>query len=597
MDVCTALEKQPTFQARKGVMENWRRMVEREMPADIGGISKKLEALTPAIAVNRDRYRNRLDAASIRIIVAARSPKTESVEAAQRVENFYYRLFHDLARKRTSTVWAPNERALDYKVWAGCGVRHLDWTADIYEKILGNDLEGMQAGLKDGIQGNPFQMHAPDPVATFWDRDFSTVCEIGKQQVSILVDENEHIHASDLTSDTMPENTTFWDKTVKVYQLETSEYTYLVSGDVEPQMLGRWPNLAGRPRYSFSAGQLTSSHEAHKMFEPLIKPLYSLGFWKNIIDTLLITGAYHSGRPLMQWVENKGGSPQDFLSLATNADQDRVLVIGEQEQLPTRDGYHLEPVFVPTGEYLDNAKQAVDAEFDKYAFPIPLSPGAQESQASSGYQFAQQTEQAGIFIEPTLKHEAAAWHEQFMLAADMLMELDVPVTMTTTLRAQGLGHNFQEAFTVKPEDFKDIDLEVSFESISETRKFAEQEADQRLYENRLISKPTLMAKLHDDPVAEQERIDFDAADELGKQQALEAVAAAIQEQGGDLVKRIMLQEGAPQTVETGPQQPGGPAPGQATRTARPAGLESSPGLGRPLVEPVQTQPGEPAGVR
>ncbi len=581
-------------------MDNWRRMVEREMPAEIDGISKKLEALTPAIAVNRDRYRNRLDAATIRIIVASRSANPKSVEAAQRVENFYYRLFHDLARKRTSTVWAPNERALDFKVWAGCGVRNLDWTAAIYEQLrmAGKSeltTEEMNRILKDGIQGNPFQMHAPDPVATFWDRDFSTVCEIGERQVSVLLEEFADAKQSDLTSDTMPEDTSFWDKTIKVYQLETPEQTYLVSGEVEAQMLGQWPNLAGRPRYSFSAGQLTSSHEAHKMFEPLIKPLYSLGFWKNIIDTLLITGAYHSGRPLMQWVENRGGRPQDFLSLATNADEDKVLVIGEQEQLPTRDGYHLEPVYVPTGEYLDNAKQAVDAEFEKYAFPIPLSPGAQESQASSGYQFAQQTEQAGIFIEPTLKHEAAAWHEQFMLAADMLVKLDVPVTMTTTLRAQGLGHNFQEAITVEPSDFEETDLEVNFESISETRKFAQSEADIRLREMSLISKHSLMSKLFDDPEAEQERIDFDAADELGKQRALEAVDRMIQEHGDDLTRQIALQEGVPTVV--GPEQPGGPEESGGIRKARPPLGETSPGLGDPLVPPVQTQPGEPAGVR
>ena len=131
IELAKALQAQPGFGERQEIMENQYDLRWRKMPVDILGISGKLESRTPGIAANVDRYRNRMFSASITISVAPKSTSPEDTNSAQHVENYFYRSFHDFASEPSE------EEALDYQTWAGCGIRHVEWSADVLKKLTG----------------------------------------------------------------------------------------------------------------------------------------------------------------------------------------------------------------------------------------------------------------------------------------------------------------------------------------------------------------------------------------------------------------------------------------------------------------------------
>lgn len=607
------MREQTGFTDREDLMVAWDSLLNRRDPVDIGGISQKLESRTSALNANRNRYRNRLRSADITVSVAPRGQTKEKKEAAQRVENFFQRVFFDIARKRTSATFDPDGAAEDFAVWAGVGPRNLEWADDVKELLVGENPKtneelkvALERVLEKGFVGNPFQLHAPHPMQVFYDPNFRKVCEVGEKTVEVLLGafKNEdfrkyafRIGEDEPTSDTMPEFEGLWDDVLLFYHLETSEYIYDVVRDAgennprgEFEMQVR-PNPAGRPRYTFQAGHLTSDNEPGLMFQPLIKDLYSVAQHINYAHTLLMTMMLSAGRPMYQEVSDHAGRADTFVELAIRPGESRRVIsfdTSEQTMPESKPGHHWEPLAIQTPDPLIKAIEILQQQFRDLGFPAILSPEA-GIDVTSGFDRAQQAEAAVDFLEPPLKNKAAAWHELFMLSAEMLIEIDLPVTFPTIPRAQGGSRKGgQIEVTVNPNDFKDIDLEVGFSSVPATAKFAADEADRRDMQLGLLSPTTFFERHFDDHVAERERIAFDRVAKVAEDLAIM--------QAQNFIRQIAPQEAASIAADLGipPLVPsdGGPAdPGEA-RNARPAG-GSVPGLGSPLTPPQQSENGAP----
>jgi len=598
IELAKALQDQPGFQERQGIMENWDALRWRKMPVNILGISGKLEYLTPGIAAAVDRYRSRMFSATITISVAPKSTKLEDKNAAQRAENYFYRSFHDFAAETTE------EEALDFQAWAGCGIWHPDWSRDVMKKLTGvktGSIEELrstiQEGMEKGFDGNPFQMISPHPQQVYWEPDLSVVAEVGEVKVRTAVDmyEEHETKITDLVSAVMPDEAeSIWKETLEYYHLETEEFIYTVLGAGElSETVEVRPNPAHKPRYSLAAGRLTSSLLPHEKYRPLVHDLYPIALAINIMKTLMMSGALNTGRPLYQEIADNAKS-QDIMSILSDPSAStRVITLdtSQGKMPPAKRGYHWEPVAAPTPDQLKEALAELRLDWDSYAFPTALSPEATELDAKSGYDRSQQEDVAVDFLNPALLNRARAWKKTFLMMGEMLQEIGIPVRLRAVPRAEGLSRAQRAEMTVKPTDFEDIDLEVGFSSKSRTARFAENEEQNRQYQLGLRSKSSIMANIHEDPVEEGKRIALDRMADAGEAQA-EAFAIAAMQALQPLDMQAFLAQQAAVAAQPTNGAAGGPAPGETIRKERPPGDAVAPALGAPAIPPAQSEPGQ-----
>lgn len=577
-------ETEPRFQNWHARLDNWRRLRWREEPVRINGVAEILEYRTAGLSAHVDRYRNRVHAADINIKALASSSKQADLDAAQRVENFLYRLYYDLRRQRTDRVAFVDERADDYQVADGLGPRHIDWRPDVLESIkLGStDIKELRKAVGEGFHGNPFALRAPDVRSIYFADNFSTVCEVGPVRVALLresYDTDEIEGFEDVVSDTLTSLNERQPGTVQFCHVETGDYIYEAIEGVNKNnraIMRTLPNLAGRPRYTFAVGHVTSGAELWQQYRPLIHDLYALAPLINITGTLLTSGALQTGR--LNYQEVKIGSrADDWSSIIERPAEDRNIITidpakGETVPQP-RDGYEMKPIQPPDLGILASTHQQLLGEFESFGFPSIIGPEANVD-ASSGYDRAKQQEGAQDFLEPPLKNKAAAWHELFLLAIEQLKAFDLPVTIHTVPMAEGEG-GAQREITIKPGDFVDIDLEVSFRSIPATVQFGMDEAARRDVELGYESKSRYMASKWDDPISEREQVALDRVDDMAEQKALEYTA-------------MFLDAMAPQVAEDVATDLGLPSP---ARPERP--VEPEPGLGAPIAPAMQSEPGAP----
>lgn len=597
IDICDAMRNQPGFEKRRNVVENWYAILHREEGVNISGISQKLEYRSPSPAVNLDRFRNRMVAATFRLKVSPRKTDDKAVRRAQTAENFGYFLYFDLTRKRTAAVFAPDDRAYDQQVWAGVGIRHFDWNKDIRHQLLDADAEDIKKAAKKigpALQGNPFSLSAPDILAVFYDLDFTNVCEVAEHTISSLIATYDGLdfvpeHGFEmLASDAIPTDLSQenWNKTVLVYHLETQKYIYEVVDNTKfgggaPLLLDMWENAAGRPRYTFAAGHLTSAREPERMFRPLLHPLYPTTQLRNIMGTLLMSGALNTGRPLLQEVKTGSGADDAWSILSRPSEERRNITVdlGTGTLPVPRQGYEWRPLGLPTPEQLIIAYQQLVAEDREYGFPASLSPG-DPVEATSGFDRTTQQQGAADFLDPPLSNTAAAWHDGLMLAFEQIRYLGLPVQFIAELRAQGQRSKGRQAQTIQPEDLEDIDMQVTFRSTPAGQEFAEREMMRRDVTEGYTAQSTYMAVLHDDPVAERERVTLDRMEQLADAKAMEDAVKMLDALRGDATLQVANEMGIPLP----PAQNGG-------RPERPP--SPFPGVGSPVTPPNQSQGGVP----
>ena len=597
-----ALKNNPAFQNTQRRVENRRALRRRAAEVNISGISEKLEGRTPSLEIHEDRYSNRLRSADIVIEVAAKKADTGLAEKAQDIKNFLYALYHDLRRKRTSRFRAPDDRAIRYQVSDYVGIRHLDWSRDVHRKLYGEGggkIEDIAAALKkvmkDGFQGNPFELRAPDCLRVYWDEDGSMVAEIGTVSVSKLratYPEHETTF-DDITSVLRAEDAPSSDNTaIPFYHVETPGFIYEAisvmgkEGNAEHLLLRSQPNAAGRPRYTFAPGHESTGDEPWQYFRPLLAPLYPLAEQINILDTLLLSSALQTGRAPYQRVK-VGSQADDFGSFLARPDNDQNVVWLDKSNPVWPDagpGNEWKPVPAPDLQVLLIVYQQKVIEFQQAGFPSILSPDAQID-ASSGYDRSRQMEGAQDFLSPPLENIAAAWHELFMIALDQLETVGLPVTMSVKRIAQGEDARVRPQVTIDPKDLtKDFDLEVKLLSIPKVVQFAEDESDRRDVDLGFLAESSYMKRRFDDAAREMRQVNLDRVGRAAAELANDFSIQYLKTVAPDIAQRIAAEQAIPI-----------PAEGNGFKPARPAG-GSVPGLGVDDVPKVQSQTGSPPAV-
>lgn len=480
---------------------------------------------------------------------------------------------------------------MDRQSWAGNGIRHFDLSPRVLQKMGGGD--DFKADLKkavgEGFQGNPFIMSAPEVRATYYDPDFSTVAVIGEQKVTSLLAAYEDLKFSPdrgfFRGDVQEEMFENWTEVAKVYHLETEEFVYDVTeytppaGSKQQFMLDMRPNGAGRPRYTFAAGHLTSAREPHRMFRPLIHAMYPTAQHKNLIRTLMASGAMMTGRPMLQEVKVGTAADESLSFLTEGSSQHRRTItidLGDGKLPQPRPGYEWRPLAIPVAEHVALEYQQLLLEEQMFGYPAALRPDA-PLQATSGYDRARIMEAATDVLGPPLNHRASAWHEGFWIMFEQLKWLGLPITFVERGFAQ--KDMKRREWVVKPDYFEDIDIVVSFESVPATVKEAMKEGMRQDVREGYTARSTYMGSIHDDPVAERERVAMDqvglAAEQLAAQDAIEMMRSL----RGDEAVALAAEFGIPLPNPSADGRPGGVKP-----------EEPIPGGGSPIREVPQPQP-------
>ncbi len=611
-DVIKVCERLKTFDFEDWaqVNENRDRMRYRRGTVDIPGIPEKMEDLRPDIEHQAERFNNWIGGADIKIATTAKGDSPADKSAAQKDENAFYYYYSYFVSHRSNLIFAADRRADDQTTTKGCGIRHLAFATDWKRRLLGKKIDTVEQLLsefelgEDGFTSSPFMLECPDLEATFWPPDQSMFAEIGVRQLSALEtlnnkDLSEYIREHGFTSETMEEfGEQDSENTAKTYHLETSEYIYDVidaSNGKDGFMLEYRPNPAGRPWYALVPGNLTSSRNVGEAFQPLLASIYPLVDRLQIFGTLLSSGAMQTGRIGYQEVAIGANvvSAIDFLSMP-EADRKTVEFSMVDNPKNPRDGYEWKPIPVPDQSVLREMFQDTKQEVQEKGFPPILDPSAVLS-AESGYDRNQQMEAATLYLEPVMKNKAAAWREIFLLIADISKALPVKVTLPVLDIASGRSLRVLRHDTIEPEEWVDIDLTVGFRSTPLGAQSIRQEMDTQAETSGVMSRQTRMARMWDDPIAEQQRIDSDQVHAVVQQKVTTDIQALLELHAGGIKEQILAEQQVPLAeAEMAELLGGGQGEGEGRRNERPADF-SVPGTGAPAVPPNQSPNGGGAG--
>ena len=552
---------------------------------EIAGISQKLEDLSPAVDIHITRYVNRIEAATPIIEVSSRSSKDAGVEAAQRVENFYYAFLSESMRQRPGGILSPYRRHIDDMTSKGAGFLHLVLNPKVRAELTGdlNDVEAMVAAAKkafsDGFKENPFLVECPQLETIYFPNDLREIAEIGVRAVSAVLtsydglDYKREVGFEWLTGDTMREYQSDWNDTITYYHLETSGFIYDLldeANDREPFLLERRPNVTERPWYTIAPGHVNNHPSPDKRFQPLIAGVYPTVQIMNVTRTLLQSGALNTGRPMYQEVADGRSGPDLMGILNQPAEQRPIIHFDPSEQVlkKPRKGYHWEVVPTPSPEWLQIANEQSQRDLRDWGFPVGLSPDAPTSaDASSGIQAAHQMEVAVNYLDPALGNVARSLRELLIQLGDAIKGFGLPVTIPVRKRAEGGDMRVRETVTVRPDDFQEQDIEVRLESIPATARQAIKEDERRDMQLGLMSRRTWLRRRYDDYIAEEKRILIDKAYVFAEEKALETVKRFIAQNSDAIAAKVAAEQGIPPTPLI--PQDGGPAPGEEARFARP----------------------------
>lgn len=585
------LADQPGFQQRNTLWRNRRLLRHRLAKVGVPRVREEVEYRTPWLDEEVHRWANRCIGAPIRIKATAKKAKDDG--AAQRVENFFYRCYWDFRRVRTAAFVNADQRAADHKCGDGLGIRHVRLSPQALDMLVSG--KKTLQDMERGFEGLPFVLEAPDPITVYYEPDLSLVCEEGdvtfRKLRGLYPDlgysgmENRY-HITSEPMDITYEKAVY-DKTCRVYHVETPLYVYdlMVQPDVRESgdnalVLNSYKNPFHRPAYAFDPGHITGADEPGYAYEPLIGGLYGIAAQWNVLGTLRQAAGVWTGVPMYYLARQKGRTgddPGDYMTLPSGEKKEFHFnwETGEVEGIP--EGYEPVPVKFETGIDLTAAIQDLRSEMDRYSMR-----DIAEVQATSGYDRARIIEATGFDLQPALDNQAACWHEIFLLIAEGVKELGVPVTVQTIPQRGDTTTNRE--VTVKPDDFKDIDLAVLFPAIGLSARFALVESGLRQLETDRISETTFMSEYQGTDDVERERRMRDR-DNLRK--IVRGRVGAILDQVVDYVAMADLRAALPDLFPpTTPPAEAAPEPAKAP------GGNAGPGTGAPLV---QAEPPKPMG--
>lgn len=598
--VCERLKNQQDFRAWE-TTNHWRdaRRYLR-IGVSIPGIPELLEDRRSDIEHQIERFDNYIDGADFSVSVAARDKSQAAVEAAQKMENAFYYIISEFASQRTNMTYAADRRAIDQQVSKGAGIRRLDFAPKIRKALFGQqitdaaDLAKILASVEEEFKRNPFVIECPDLEATFWNQDHSVFAEVGEKEVTALSElsgsAEEYIqkYKGGFTSETMKEHEKS-EHVIKTYHLETESFIYDVidaSDGTEPHMMEHRPNIAGRPWYTITPGNLTSSRHVGEAYQPLVASVYVLCERLAILGTLLNSSALQTGRIGYQLVR-VGSVPNigymELFDPEFDMKQVEFDLTSDKMQNPP-DGFEYKPIPVPDQSTLRDVYNDTKLELEQKGYPPILDPSA-VLKAESGYDRNQQMEAATMYMEPPLRNRASSTRELMILIATVARQLPVTIELPVLDRAKGRDMKVVSRVSLVQDDWRDADISIGYKSTPLGAQSVMEEMHSRRMQLGLESRQTFMGVLHDDPLDEQGRIDQDAMRDIAKKRAFTDIETWLDTLATPVFEQELAEQGIPLTPveiqETLQGQVSGP------RDRRPAGF-SVPGTGSPTQPPAQT---------
>lgn len=581
----------------------------RRRQVDIPGIPEKLEDLRSDIEHQIERFNNYMDGANRKIRVTARDNTDKALVAAQKVENGFYAMMDDFASQRSNIAISAYRRAIDQTTAKGVGIRHLAFAQEWRTKLFGKRLKGADDILKaldlgpEGFRSNPYVIEAPDVEAVFWEPDQSMFAEVGVKKISALRDlgdediaEYLNTYPEGITSETMDRrsryNLVLPGPHVRTFHLETNEYIYDVidaSAGEGGFMVEYRENLAGRPLYVLTPGNLTSSRNVGEAFQPLVASVYPLAQRLGILGTLLNSSALHTGRYGHQLVAI-GAQAISALDLMVMPEKERPTVevnLTDEQIAHPPEGFKYELIPVPDQSILLQMYNDTKLEVQEKGFPPILDPSA-VLKAESGYDRNQQTEAASLYLDPPLKNLASGDKELLLLIADISARLPVPIRLPVIDRAGSGDLRVMQQDIIEPDDWRDVDVQVVYQSVPLGAQSVQQEMDSRSVSEGVMSRETRMNRMYDDASAEEDRINSDRVRAVVAEKVTKDIATVLEQQAPAILEEELALAEVPLTVEEI-----GETLQTGDRRQRPVGNNSQGGTGAPVVPPVQSQNGQP----
>lgn len=580
---------------------------EREAPVNIMGISQMLESRSSLLSVHIIRYVNHLESADITINVSSRSAKASDVDAAQRAEDFDYSFLSEITRQHVGGV-KPWRRHLDDAMAYGLGFLALRLKPKILEE-LGTDFDTPEEMaseaeriFKDGFTENPFIVECPQFGTVFFEPNMDRFAEIGERVLSSVLASYDGLEYTPdgfeyVVSETIQEFDNSWDTTVKTYHLETSDYIYDIVEHPRREdafALDVRPNILGRPWYSVMFGDVDNNPDVSKKYKPPVWPLYDLVQTLNVTDTLIQSGALNTGRPMYQEVQANGRALAFPDLMADRSERAPAIIFDPSESVlkkPAR-GSRWELVPAPDIQQLIEANNRTLTAIKETGFPSDLGPDSGTvSNDTSAARGSQRIEVSGNQLEASFSNAEQSLNDLLDLVGDAIKNLKVPVTLPVRRRAQGGSARVRESVTIRPEDYKEQDREITFKNVPAATRMAWRKSNTDALKDGLMSRTRWLRAEYDDPVFEAKMIVIDKAYAVAEEEALKAVIAFMKKNG----EAIAAQAAAELGVSPPPLAPqdGGPPPGETVRpTARPP-LGSFTGAG---IAPGQVEQAGPDGV-
>jgi hypothetical protein len=501
IEVVTALTNDTGFKMRDAEYESMRQLVfcRPERAPQIPGIDidPKLAYMSPEIEVDGHLYKRRMLEAQMNLSVRAKAEGPKAEAAAAKIKAFLKWHYEEW---RAAMVF---DGPLFHMATVGCGVLRpmIDWDAvpDPPEYNEGESPRDYLKRASDHLRsatGTIFRLESVDYATVYHEWDWSVAVQQARVPLPVLnriaaakgkrvtVDDRRdegsglRVRVHELSgqpgvNESLPGA---WNGDVKLVVMDDGKHIYtFVYADAarNGELLDVIPNVWGECSFVPLPGDVTGEPHPLYGYQPLLVGKYRLVPIKNLLSTILMVAGVRAGQHRYQVVWRGPGEPPD--------DGEAVEVVIEDEVLKlSKPGYAIEAPKLDLGFDVAAALAHLQA-MDRYGYPEELArPG--EIKASSGYERARITDTIASTLDPPLEHFAAVLRRIFLMMLNAIKVLDIPVTVRTARKGGSpeTPTDVMDEITLEPSDLVDVDIRVSFDSMTQFSLIAQQEEGLKL---------------------------------------------------------------------------------------------------------------------
>ncbi len=597
---------EPHFRERNAEWEENRELVFMQRGSTIPGVPElDVDWRTPDLLKWADEYTAKFLGASMSINISAQGEGPKAEKAAQGMENFAYRLIdrarsqgvfhgpiHDMAGV-TGQGWLS--LSLNREVLPLIPQQEKDEDPEAYLKRAKDILDDFTSGERpdlfviEAIRMPETIMYSADRKVVFSRSEvpLAPLCEQyagagaggkygeAKKGKRITIEQGK-IEVSSLEAGVATESTSvskLFNETVMLYVVTTEDYIYHILEDsAETQTrdrgryakktrklhpIGCYKNVFGVPTFFPMDGRVTnhpsSQHRTHALTYAAIKATKI----HNLTGTIYLEGGVLAEQMRLTLEPMPGEEAR--LERAANKNLE-VELVGDRFVAPPP-GYRIVQSQIGMNEDTKNAFAITDQKMQGYGYPRILGQ-PEEYDAKSGYDRAKAGESVSSIMDPPLESIAATTGAILRAIFAAIKELNIPVTFRHFGQTDVAPRNVMQSITIKPEDIVDVDMSVSFDSLTQYARAALIEQGEVLLEKGRISEDMFLRDYMgiDDPARLKRKIFMEKAERIGEDHALQAASALFIKVQGDIEAEALTEGGMMEFMQpTGGNAPmGGP---------------------------------------